>query len=264
MPVTIQGKVYSAIIFDVDDTLIDTSKSYDLAIKKTVKYYTSIEITDSDIDLVRSAGIDYGTNNDWNVSWLLIKLIKNYVQAQWQTVLQTRKIAQIDEQTIEYVAMKDFFQNLYLGNPYFNGQGLIDTSERKLYSDKFFPILQSYAVKIAVVTSRPTIEAFYTLQQVNDLVNKFIPENLLISLGSKDVTGKLIAEKPSPAPILECLHRMQVKSAIYVGNSASDYIASRDAGIDFIQVGSSQINKTDSDLTYIKLDNVNDILGILT
>ncbi len=263
MSVTIQGKVYSAIIFDVDDTLIDTSKSYDLAIKKTVKYYTNIEITDSNIDLIRSAGTTYGANNDWNVSWLLIQLVKNYSQVQWQTILQTKKIAQIDEQTIEYIAMKDFFQNLYLGNPYFNGQGLIDTNEKKLYSDKFFPTLQSYAVKMAIVTSRPTLEAFHTLQQVNNLVSEFIQEDLLISLGSKDMNGKLIAEKPSPAPILECLHKMQIKSAIYVGNSASDYISSRDAGIDFIQVGSSQINKIDSDLTYIKLNNVNDILEIL-
>ncbi|MFK5968876.1 MAG: HAD hydrolase-like protein [Candidatus Marithrix sp.] len=263
MSVTIQGKVYSAIIFDVDDTLIDTSKSYDLAIKKTVKYYTNIEITDSDINLVRSAGIAYGANNDWNVSWLLIQLVKKYSEAQWQIILQTKRIAKIDEQTIEYMAMQDFFQNLYLGNPYFNGQGLIDTNEKKLYSDNFFPTLQSYAVKMAVVTSRPTMEALHTLQQVNHLINEFIPENLLISLGSKDVTGKLIAEKPSPAPILECLQRMQVKSAIYVGNSASDYIAVKDAGIDFIQVGNSQINKIDSDLTYIKLNNVNDILEIL-
>jgi len=263
VPVTIQGKVYSAIIFDVDDTLIDTSKSYDLAIKKTVRYYTNIEITDSDINLIRFTGINYGINNDWNVSWLLIQLVKNYPKEQWQTVLQTGKIASIDNQTMEYIEMQDFFQNLYLGKPHFNGQGLIDTNEKRLYSDGFFPKLQSYEVKMAVVTSRPTIEALHTLRQINNLVNEFIQDDLIISIGSKNMAGEFIAEKPNPAPILECLHRIQVKSAIYVGNSASDYIAARDANIDFIQVGTSKINRTNTDLTYIKLNNVNDILAIL-
>ncbi len=263
MSITIQGKVYSAIIFDVDDTLVDTSKSYDIAIKRTVKHHTGIEVTDLDIDLVRSDGIDYGANNDWNVTWLLIQLSKNYPQEQWYTILQTKKIAKIDDQTTEYVAMQDFFQEIYLGNPYFNGQGLIDTSEKKLYSDEFFPTLKKSGVKIGVVTSRPAMEASYTLQQVNNLIGSFIQEDLVISFGSKNTAGKLITEKPNPDPILECLHRMQIESAIYVGNSASDYIAARNANVDFIQVGTSQINRTNNNLTYIKLNNVNDILGIL-
>jgi len=259
MSITIQGKVYSAIIFDVDDTLIDTSKSYDVAIKKTVKNYTGIEIIEQQINLVRSAGIAYGVNNDWNVTWLLIQLVKNFPKESWQAILQAKKIVEIDTQIAEYIELKEFFQNLYLGKPHFNGQGLIDTSEKPIYSATFFPELQNRGIEMAVVTSRPTEEALYTLQQVNHLVDNFIKEDLVISVGSKNADGKLIAEKPSPEPILECLHRMQLKPAVYIGNSTSDYIAARDAGIDFIQVGTSQINIKD-DVNYIKLNDVNDIL----
>ncbi|MDM8569137.1 HAD hydrolase-like protein [Thiotrichales bacterium HSG1] len=237
MPVKLQNKIYTGIIFDVDDTLIDTSKSYDVAIKKTVKNYTGFEVTEQQIAMIRSNGIAYGVNNDWNVTWLLIQLVKDFPKQQWQAVLQARQITTIDTQQPEFIEIKDFFQNIYLGKPHFNGQGLIDTSETKMYSDQLFPTLKKYGVKIGIVTSRPTVEAMYTLQQVNNLVEDFIPKNLVISLGSKNTNGKFIAEKPSPEPILECLYRMGEQSVVYVGNSTSDYLAARDAGIDFIQVG---------------------------
>ncbi|MCK5876261.1 MAG: HAD family hydrolase, partial [Candidatus Marithrix sp.] len=171
--------------------------------------------------------------------------------------LQTEQIAPINIKQTEYIEIKDFFQNLYLGQPYFNGQGLIDTSETKLYSAELFPTLKSYGIKIGVVTSRPTIEAMYTLRQVNHLVDDFIREDLVISVGSKNASNKLLAEKPSPEPILECLHRMQEQSVVYIGNSVSDYFATRDAGIDFIQVGDAQIKG----VNYTKFNNVNNILG---
>ena len=80
MSIKINRKIYQAIIFDIDDTLIDTSKSYDEAIKKTVKNYTHVDVNDQQIHLVRSDGISFGVNNDWNVTWLLIQLIKNWLQ----------------------------------------------------------------------------------------------------------------------------------------------------------------------------------------
>ncbi|MDM8566556.1 HAD-IA family hydrolase [Candidatus Halobeggiatoa sp. HSG11] len=258
MAITIQNKTYTGIIFDVDDTLIDTSKSYDVAIKKTVKNLTNTEINDQQIDIIRTNGIDYGVNNDWNVTWLLIQLIQNFPNEQWPNILQTNQIAKIDVQKHEYIEIKDFFQDIYLGKPHFNGQGLIGTSETKIYSPKFFPTLKNYGIKMAVVTSRPTTEAMYTLRQVNNLVDNFIETDLVISVGSKNASGKLIAEKPSPEPILECLQRMQSQSVVYIGNSTSDFIAAKNAGIDFIQVGNSQINGAN----YIKLNNINDILRI--
>ena len=68
MPIKINHKTYKAIIFDVDDTLIDTTKSYDVAIKKTVKKFTTVDVNDEHLNLVRTKGLLYGVNNSRNIN----------------------------------------------------------------------------------------------------------------------------------------------------------------------------------------------------
>ena len=268
MPLKIKNKTYQALLFDVDDTLIDTSQSYDEAIKKTVKNAVQIEVSDEQINLVRSHGMAYGVNNDWHVTWLLIQLVKHFSTEQWKMILTEKKMDAINPNSAEFIEIKAFFQNLYLGNPPFNGQGLIDTAEEKIYTEKFFPTLKTLGIKIAVVTSRPTDEAFYTLNHANALVGEFIEsEDLIISAGSQHADGQFIAEKPSPEPILECVKRLKVgiKESVYVGNSSSDYLAAKEAGVDFIQVGNSQIERDNEPkgFHYFKLNSVNDILSLM-
>ncbi len=265
MPIKFNHKIYQAIIFDVDDTLIDTSKSYDEAIKRTVKNFTNIEVSNENISLIRSCGFSYGVNNDWNVTWLLIQLVKHFSGEQWKTILTNQRLAKIKPKSAEYLEIKDFFQNIYLGNPNFNGQGLIDIAEEKMYQDNFFPTLKKLGVRIAIVTSRPMIEALYTLKNVNGLLNEFIEnEHFIISADEKNAKGQLIAEKPSPEPILECVKRLKVKieESVYIGNSTSDYIAARNAGVDFIHVGTSEIERHNEikGFNYFKFDSVNSAL----
>lgn len=265
MPISIQGHHYQAIIFDVDDTLIDTSRSYDAAITSTVKHFTQTEIEPRDLSLVRTQGIAYGVSNDWHVTWLLMELVKHFPREQWEMVLVNRKLPKIDQTNQNFVNMQDFFQKLYLGSPPFNGKGLIDTAEKRLYSEDFFPILQKLGVQIAVVTSRPSIEAQYTLGTVNGLLGKFIPsEAFIISVGSRDSNGDLIPEKPSPQPIWECVKRLRVapQECIYVGNSLSDYLAAKQASVDFVQVGTSHIEREREPATfsYYRVANVNELL----
>ena len=265
MPIKINNKIYQAIIFDVDDTLIDTSKSYDEAIKRTVKNYTHVSVSNEQISLVRSYGISYGVNNDWNVTWLLIQLVKHFSSEPWETILSHQRLDEIKPKSTGYIEITDFFQNIYLGKPYFNGQGLIDIAEEKMYQDNFFPTLKKLGIRIAVVTSRPTVEALHTLKNVNGLLDEFIEsEHFVISTGSKNAKDQLIAEKPSPEPILECVKRLKVKvkESVYIGNSTSDYIAARDAGVDFIQVGTSKIERYNEakGFNYFEFDNVNDIM----
>ncbi len=265
MSIKINNKIYQALIFDVDDTLIDTSQSYDEAIKKTVKHFTSAKVNDEHLSLVRAHGISYGVNNDWNVTWLLIELVKMFSAQKWEEILTNQKLNPINAESAQYLEIKYFFQNIYVGNPPFNGHGLIDTAEEKMYIDQFFPALKALGVKIAIVTSRPTDEALYTLKNVNGLVGEFIEnEYFIISVGSKNAQGQLIAEKPSPEPILACVKRLKVglKESVYIGNSTGDYIAARNASVDFIQVGGSNIERRNEPkgFNYLKLDSVNDIL----
>ena len=265
MSIKINNKTYQAIIFDVDDTLIDTSKSYDEAIKKTVKKFTSAEVSDEELSLVRSKGIYYGVNNDWNVTWILMELVKQFPKEKWEETLTNNMLSEIQADLEEYIKMKEFFQHLYLGNPYFNGQGLIDTAEEKMYLDNFFETLKAYGVICAIVTSRPTEEALYALKEIHGLVGEFIEsDDFIISAGSKNSQSELIAEKPSPEPILECINRLSViaQDCVYIGNSSSDYIAAREAGVDFIQVGYSHIDRNNEPkgFNYFKINSVNELL----
>ena len=68
MSIQIRDQIYKALIFDVDDTLIDTSQSYDEAIIRTVQHFTDFKLGADALSLVRSKGIAYGVNNDWSAT----------------------------------------------------------------------------------------------------------------------------------------------------------------------------------------------------
>ncbi|MEK6949855.1 MAG: histidinol-phosphate transaminase [Nanoarchaeota archaeon] len=59
------------LIFDIDGVLVDTSKSYRVAIKKTVEHFTEKETSLQDVQALKNMG---GYNNDWDASEALIKL----------------------------------------------------------------------------------------------------------------------------------------------------------------------------------------------
>ncbi len=251
------------LIFDVDDTLIDTSESYDQAIKETVGHFTGVEVKDKDLAIVRKDGLNYGVNNDWNVTFLLINLINIFPNQNWSEVLKSERLPKIDTESDSYKEIKNYFQDIYLGNPPFGGNGLIDTKEKPMWKgerSQFFEELIDLGFKLAVVTSRPGEETFYTLYEVNKL-EKFFPKELVIHADSVNFNAILIKEKPSPEPILEILRLTGNKTSesVYIGNSSSDYVASRDAGVDFRQVGKSEITrdlkKEGKDFVYKKIGN---------
>ncbi len=59
------------LIFDIDGVLVDVSKSYRVAIKKTAEYFTGKEVSLEDVQALKNMG---GYNNDWDASEALIKL----------------------------------------------------------------------------------------------------------------------------------------------------------------------------------------------
>src|SRR3990167_674011 len=58
------------LIFDIDGVLVDVSKSYRVAIKKTVEHFTGEETSLQDVHALKNMG---GYNNDWDASEALIK-----------------------------------------------------------------------------------------------------------------------------------------------------------------------------------------------
>lgn len=58
------------LVFDIDGVLVDVSRSYRVAIKQTVEYFTGKEITLEEIQALKNRG---GYNNDWDTTEQLMK-----------------------------------------------------------------------------------------------------------------------------------------------------------------------------------------------
>lgn len=95
--------------FDMDGVLIDTSKSYDACIIKTVKYFTETVINVVNITQLRDKG---GFNNDWDLTQVLIQ------QAGYE--IDYKKV--VDRFQIFYQQLKQYEINLLQKkNIFFNG-----------------------------------------------------------------------------------------------------------------------------------------------
>lgn len=64
-------EINPVLIFDIDGVLVDVSKSYRVAIKKTVEHFTGKEVSLEEVQALKNIG---GYNNDWDASEALIKL----------------------------------------------------------------------------------------------------------------------------------------------------------------------------------------------
>ncbi len=186
------------IIFDVDGVLIDVSQSYRLAIKKTAEFFLGKILQMSEVDEIKSMGV----NNDYDASELLI-----------QKYGKSFKKSSIIKK----------FQEYYLGK---NFNGLI-RNEKLLINEKTLRKL-SKKYKLAIFTGRPREEAFFVLERFR--ISKYF--DIVISM--EDVNRK----KPSAEGLYKILKRLRVSpsSAVYVGDSIADVRAANNAGIDFIGV----------------------------
>jgi len=61
------------LVFDVDGVIFDVSRTYHVAIKKTVEHYLGKEI---DLRTVKNMKFDFGINNDYYVSYAIISHLK--------------------------------------------------------------------------------------------------------------------------------------------------------------------------------------------
>lgn len=124
-------KTKPTIVFDMDGVLIDTSKSYRVAVQKTFQHFSKQEITLEDISEAKKMG---GLNNDWDVTEFFLKK---------------------QGFNINYNDIVDVFQSYY--------EKLADI-EAPLVSKDFFESL-SEKFNLAVFTGRTKEEAFFTLDR---------------------------------------------------------------------------------------------------
>ncbi len=187
------------LIFDMDGVLVDVRESYRKAIKETAEYFTGDEVSYEEIQEFKNRG---GLNNDWDLTHEIIK---------------SRGVNISRDEVIEK------FQELFLGE---NFSGYINREKWVIDMDVLQWLFENY--RLAVFTSRPKEEAFYTLKKYG--ADGFF--DIVVSLDDVKET------KPSPEGIHVILEKLGIspENAYFLGDTVDDMEAARRAGVTGIGV----------------------------
>ena len=222
-----------AALFDMDGVLVDVSKSYLVAIQKTVEFYLNVPVSLREIQEYKNRG---GLNNDWDLTECILK----------------EKGEDIAKQTIIEV-----FQNFYLGE---NFDGLIESEHWLLQRTVLEELLPQ--CKTGIVTGRPRMEALYVLQRFD--FSAFFP----VVITMEDVPPD--KNKPDPFGIRLALKELSCDTAYYFGDTVDDMVAAKKAGVTpvgIIAPGSDAVLQKDVLLSHGAvqvLDSVNDVMEVLS
>jgi HAD superfamily phosphatase len=236
-----------AVLFDLDGTLVDESKSYREAIRRTAQCLLSEPVATEEALAIKHHP---GLNNDWDAAWALI--------AQRRGGAPLPPTAE-GRQTSEYQSLVNIFQTYYLGSacwehlsgetaPFVWDRPLIHR-ETLLVSRETLDELRPFQLGIA--TSRPRVEALMALEQ-HALESYFPPQNLV-------AREDALREKPDPAPLLELTGRLDCRRPVYVGDTVNDALAAEAAGMPFVALGPLLLGL---DLPY-RLPDVNGLPALL-
>ncbi|MEE9323045.1 MAG: histidinol-phosphate transaminase [Candidatus Aenigmarchaeota archaeon] len=193
------GRMKDAVILDIDGVLVDVSKSYRFAIKKTAEYFFGEEVSLKEIQDLKNEG---GYNNDWDC---------------------TKEIIKRRGKSVERGKIVEKFQELYLGR---NFDGLIRNEKWLMKRGILEKLSKKY--KLGIFTGRPREEALYVLKLAG--VEKFFS----VVLSMEDIPkGR---GKPDPYGLNKAMKLLGVKRAWYYGDMVDDMKAAVRAGIKGIGV----------------------------
>jgi HAD superfamily hydrolase (TIGR01548 family) len=190
------------LVFDMDGVLVEVRESYREAIIQTVAQFGGPRLTQRDVQFHKSRG---GFNNDWFLSWTLLK--GNGIEVPYQTVI-------------------DAFQRIYRGA---NEDGL-------MLRERWFPrdgLLDRLAAKyqFALFTGRLREEASWALKHFA------CPHTFDPFVGMDDVK----VEKPDPEGLLKIAALSGQKDFTYVGDTGDDLRAANAAGVRFIGIAAPDL-----------------------
>ena len=117
---------YDGLIFDMDGILVDVSRSYREAIRRTAGYFLKRNVLMTEVDQIKNK---VGMNNDWDATYALI-----------------------NKPALSYELVKSYFQKLYLGDD--KNIGLIN-NEKLLISKQELQLLKNKYKKLGIATGRP-------------------------------------------------------------------------------------------------------------
>jgi histidinol-phosphate aminotransferase len=192
----------TTLVFDMDGPLVDTGKSYRVAIAETARILLIAQgasdavLAQVNLEHVEKLKRQGGLNNDWDCTAALIAAVGGQVETN---------------------AIYETFQRLYWGEI---GDGLI-AGEPFLVDDALQAQIAA-RFKTAIVTGRPRDEAMHTLK----LNRATATWPVLVAM--EDATAK-----PAPDGIFQALEKLQttVDGAAYLGDSVDDMQAARAAGV---------------------------------
>lgn len=193
---------YDGLIFDIDGILVDVSQSYRETIRKTACFFLNRNVKKEEVTKIKNK---IGMNNDWDATYSLV-----------------------NNSDIPFDTVKSYFQSLYLGTSKKNG---LINKERLLIPLTKLKLLKKKYKKLGIATGRPRNEAKYVLNK-NKLSKLF---DYIVAM--EDVKKG----KSAPDMILSVIKKLKLKNTVYIGDSPSDVIASKRAGIPSIYVGKQNI-----------------------
>lgn len=198
MPKKLQIK---AILFDMDDVLVDVSRSYRRAIEETAYYFSGRTFEDGAVQRYKNLG---GFNDDWKLTHALVSDAG---------------------MNVPFSRIVEEFQRRYRGE---NWDGFI-AEEPALVEVRTLERLCTEDRILGIVTGRPEAEARWTLDRFG--WKQYLP--LLVAKEKQEGRGK-----PDPFPLQHALavcdaagFRVKPEEAVYVGDSVDDMAAARAAGL---------------------------------
>lgn len=183
-----------AVLFDMDGVLVDVSRSYRLAIGRTVAHFSGRELSPARIQAYKDAG---GFNNDWQLTHQALRDLG--VEVPYEAVVRV-------------------FQQLYLGEGF---DGLIRNERWLLREDVAERLAASH--HLGVVTGRPRAEAEWTLQRAG----------MRHWFGTVITMDDLPQERQKPRPdgLWLALSALQATEGWYLGDTIDDLAAAKSAGL---------------------------------
>jgi len=231
------------LIFDIDGVLIDTRKSYIVAIQKTVEYFYKQNI---DISLVEQLKRNEGFNNDWYASYVLTNCLLLKIELDhYQRITNENEI-------YSYEVVKNVFQSIYLGPERYpvTIEDLKETEglwkkEALIFTKKELMSLADKYGKLSIITGRTKDEAEYALNYFNifDLFSDVISvEDIHDGYFSAFPQYKEYGvDKSNPVLLFQIPDIKTYPKLVYIGDNVSDMILvynSRDTlpvkGINFL------------------------------
>lgn len=215
------------LCFDMDGVLIDTSQSYDEAIKATVKELSGKAITQKDIERLRGQG---GYNNDWVLA---------------EALTNEQLVA---SESVDFDEVVDVFQRYYQGN---SSQKGFKTIEKPFVSRDFATrlfVTGTKTRKTAIVTGRPKDEAIEGAELVG-------AKGCLV-ISDDDVNQS----KPNPEGVEKAMRYFGKENCWMMGDTPDDMAAANGARALAIGIGSESLYDFGADLV---LESVNELEELL-